>query len=72
MTPYGHAGGKQRVQCSRRTQTKECDAPTFYAEVVGQQVGDLMQDFAVPSGGRERLVAAWQRRHGRPGDHRGV
>jgi hypothetical protein len=54
MTAYGHASGRQRVQCSRRTQTKDCDAPTFYASVVEEQIGAFLGGF----GARRRAGAA--------------
>jgi site-specific DNA recombinase len=62
MTAYGRSGSKQRVQCSRRTQTKDCDAPTFYAGIVEQQIGTFLQGFAVPQADRVRLVAEWKAR----------
>jgi site-specific DNA recombinase len=62
MTAYGHASGRQRVQCSRRTQTKDCDAPTFFASVVEEQLGAFLQGFAIPEEERARLVAAWRER----------
>ncbi len=67
MTAYGHADGRHRVQCSRRVQTKDCDAPTFFAEVVEEQIGTFLQGFAVPEAERARLVAAWRERQGRRG-----
>jgi hypothetical protein len=62
MTAYGHVDGRHRVQCSRRVQTKDCDAPTFFAEIVEEQIGTFLQGFAVPESERARLVAAWQER----------
>jgi hypothetical protein len=67
MTAYGHASGRQQVRCSRRTQTKNCDAPTFYAEIVEEQIGQFLRGFAAPESDRARLIAAWkERQHARP------
>ncbi len=53
------ADGRHRVQCSRRVQTKGGDAPTFFAEIVEEQIGTFLQGFAVPVAEQVRLVAAW-------------
>ena len=70
MTAYGHADGRHRVQCSRRVQTKDCDAPTFFAEIVEAQIGDVPARIrraggrASATGGRlaSAAGAAWARR----------
>ena len=60
MTAYGRSDGKQRVQCSGRTQGHGCDAPTFFAHLVEDQLGAFLgQHFAVPAAEREHLVRAW-------------
>ncbi len=61
LTAYGRSDGKQRVQCSGRTQGHGCDAPTFYAHLVEDQLGTFLgQHFAVPPQERDRLVRAWR------------
>jgi site-specific DNA recombinase len=49
MTAYGHADGRHRVQFSRHVQTKDCDAPPFFAEIVEEQIGTFLQGSPCPS-----------------------
>ena len=57
------AGPKRRVQCSGRRQGNGCDAPTFFVETVEDQIGCLLDGFAVPADARGRLLSAWSRSH---------
>jgi len=60
MTAYGRSDGKQRVQCSGRTQGHDCDAPTLFAYLVEDKLGEFIgQHFAVPAAEREHLVRTW-------------
>jgi site-specific DNA recombinase len=61
MTAYGRHDGKQRVQCSGRTQGLDCTATTFFAALVEDQLATfLRENFAIPSDARDRLVQEWQ------------
>ena len=41
--------GKRRVQCVGRTERGECDEPTFFAHIVEDQIGELLQRFIIPA-----------------------
>lgn len=71
LRAYGRTGGKRRVQCASRTETGECDEPTFMAEIVETQIGALLGRFIVPATDRKRLVSEWKRSQGRAGDSAG-
>jgi site-specific DNA recombinase len=55
------SGPRRRVQCSGRRQGNGCGAPTFFVEAVEEQVGALLDGFAVPSAAHDRLLNAWRR-----------
>jgi DNA invertase Pin-like site-specific DNA recombinase len=61
MRAYGRSGGKRRVQCVGRTERGECDEPTFFAHIVEDQIGELLQQFVIPASDRDRLYTAWRR-----------
>ena len=61
MTLTGKQNGQRRVQCSGRTQGAGCTEPSFFAHVVEDQIGCLLQTFTVESGRRDHLVQAWER-----------
>jgi site-specific DNA recombinase len=61
MTAYGRQDGKQRVQCSGRTQGLGCTAATFFGSLVEEQIATFLQEnFAIPAAERDRLVREWQ------------
>jgi site-specific DNA recombinase len=55
------AGPRRRVQCSGRRQGNGCDAPTFFVETVEEQIGHLLDGFAVPTNAHDWLLTAWRR-----------
>ena len=61
MTLTGKQNGQRRVQCSGRTQGAGCTEPSFFAHVVEDQIGCLLQTFTVESGRRDHLIQAWER-----------
>jgi site-specific DNA recombinase len=64
MKASGRADHRRRVECSSRAQGLACHAPSFYADVVEDQLGQLLSQFAVPEDRREALVTRWQERRG--------
>jgi site-specific DNA recombinase len=60
LRAYGRSNGKRRVQCVARTERGECDEPTFFAAVVEDQIGDLLQTFVIPASAQDRLYSAWR------------
>jgi site-specific DNA recombinase len=59
------AGPRRRVQCSGRRQGNGCEAPTFFVETVEDQIGHLLDGFAVPKEAHGRLLTAWRRSRSR-------
>jgi site-specific DNA recombinase len=59
------AGPRRRVQCSGSRQGNGCEAPTFFVETVEEQIGRLLDGFAVPTEARAWLLTAWQRSRSR-------
>nr|MDP9469235.1 recombinase family protein [Chloroflexota bacterium] len=59
------AGPRRRVQCSGRRQGNGCEAPTFFVETVEEQIGRVLDGFAVPAEARGRLLTAWRRSRSR-------
>ncbi len=53
------------MRCAGRTQGNGCDEPSCFADVIEDQVGELLARFAVDGAERERLVTAWRHRRGR-------
>ena len=49
------ANGRRRVRCAGRKQGLGCDAPTFFAETVEDQMGAVLGNFALPPADRARL-----------------
>ena len=60
MVASGRLNARHRVQCSRRAQSGECDAPSFYSDNVDTQIGEFLKRFNVPDHERRQLVKAWQ------------
>ena len=48
MRAYGRSDGKRRVQCVGRTERGACDEPTFFAQIVEDQIGGLLRRFSFP------------------------
>jgi DNA invertase Pin-like site-specific DNA recombinase len=64
MKSSGRADRRRRVECSSRAQGATCDAPSFYADIVEDQLGTLLSNFLIPESRRDALVAQWQERRG--------
>ena len=68
VNALSHSTGRRRIRCAGRTQGNGCDEPSCYADVIEDQIGDLLTGFAVPLGERAHLLAAWRYYHKRTPD----
>ena len=64
MRLTGRADHRRRVECAGRRQGSDCQAPSFFADVVEDQLGQLLTAFAIPADRRAALVQRWQERRG--------
>ena len=56
----GRPNGRRSLRCAGRTQGSACDAPSFYEDVLDEQLTEgILARFVVAPEERERLVAAW-------------
>jgi hypothetical protein len=55
-----HSTGRRRIRCAGRTQGNGCPEPSCYADVIGDQIGEVLSGFAVPDEARGRLLVAWR------------
>ena len=60
VNALSHSTGRRRIRCAGRTQGNGCDEPSCYADVIEDQIGELLSGFAVPDGEQSRLLAAWR------------
>jgi site-specific DNA recombinase len=60
MKASGKSNGCRRIESAGRVQGSSCTAPTFCADGVEQQIGDLLSGFAVPDEQREPLIRPWR------------
>lgn len=60
MVASGSLASRHRVQCARRAQSGDCDAPSFYSDLVDEQIGVFLKRFQIPDSERALLVEAWQ------------
>ena len=59
MTSSGRSDGRRRIQCSGRVQGTGCTEPTFFADVVENQIGEILRNFDVDPTRRKRLISAY-------------
>jgi site-specific DNA recombinase len=64
MRASGRADRRRRIECAGRRQGTDCDAPSFFAEVLEEQLASLLSNFQVPEDRRDALVKQWQSRAG--------
>jgi DNA invertase Pin-like site-specific DNA recombinase len=60
VNALSHSTGRRRIRCAGRTQGNGCEEPSCYADVIEDQIGELLAGFAVPEEERGRLLAAWR------------
>jgi DNA invertase Pin-like site-specific DNA recombinase len=60
VNALSHSTGRRRIRCAGRTQGNGCDEPSCYADVIEDQIGELLAGFAVPEDQRRRLLVAWR------------
>ena len=60
VNALSHSTGRRRIRCAGRTQGNGCDEPSCYADMIEDQIGDVLAGFAVPEEERGRLLAAWR------------
>ncbi len=68
LRAYGRSGGRRRVQYAGRAEGNGCDEPTFFADIVEDQMGALLARFAVPESDQAVLLHAWRRSQSRSVD----
>ena len=61
----GRSDSRRRIECSARNQGLDCDAPSFYADVIEDQLGGLLANFDIPEERRSDLIDAWKSRQAR-------
>jgi site-specific DNA recombinase len=64
MRSSGRTDRRRRIECSGRSQGSDCDAPSFFADHVEDQLAALLSNFLVPNERREALVQRWKERTG--------
>jgi site-specific DNA recombinase len=64
MRASGRADRRRRIECAARRQGLDCAAPSFFADVLEEQIGGVLGHFALPEASREVLVAQWTARQG--------
>jgi len=62
MRSSGRSDHRRRIECSARSQGLTCDAPSFFADVVEDQLADLLSHVRIPDDRRDALVAHWEER----------
>ncbi len=65
MKSSGRSDSRRRIECSARNQGLDCDAPSFYADVIEDQLGGLLANFDIPEERRAALIDAWKDRQAR-------
>jgi hypothetical protein len=60
VNALSHSTGRRRIRCAGRTQGNGCEEPSCYADIIEDQIGELLAGFAVPEVERVRLLAAWR------------
>jgi site-specific DNA recombinase len=60
VNALSHSTGRRRIRCAGRTQGNGCDEPSCYADVIEDQIGELLAGFAVPEAEQGCLLAAWR------------
>nr|MDP9472134.1 recombinase family protein [Chloroflexota bacterium] len=68
LRAYGRSSGRRRVQCAGRAEGNGCDEPTFFADVLEDQMGALLARFEVPASDQAVLLNAWRRSQSRSVD----
>lgn len=64
MRLSGRVSQRRRVECAGKRQGSNCQAPSFFADVVEDQLGHLLTSFAIPEERRDTLIQRWQERRG--------
>jgi Recombinase zinc beta ribbon domain len=60
VNALSHSTGRRRIRCAGRTQGNGCQEPSCYAEIIEDQIGEVLSGFMVPEEERGRLLAAWR------------
>ena len=60
VNALSHSTGRRRIRCAGRTQGNGCEEPSCYADVIEDQIGEVLVGFAVPEEEHGRLLAAWR------------
>ncbi|MDP9358464.1 MAG: recombinase family protein [Chloroflexota bacterium] len=60
MVANSRPGGRRSIRCYGRIQGTGCDEPSFYEDVVDEQVGAILDRFALPKEDQERLLDLWR------------
>jgi site-specific DNA recombinase len=60
INAHHNGTGRRRVVCTGRTQGNGCDEASCYADIIEDQIGAALAEFAVPANERGRLLAAWR------------
>jgi DNA invertase Pin-like site-specific DNA recombinase len=64
MRASGRTDRRRRIECTARRQGLDCDAPSFFADVIEGQIGGVLTTFALPESERGELIADWVRKQG--------
>jgi site-specific DNA recombinase len=62
MRSSGRSDHRRRIECSGRSQGLECDAPSFFADVLEEQIASLLSHFVIDQERRDALVRQWMER----------
>ena len=54
-------GGRRSLRCYGRIQGNGCDEPSFYEDLLDEQLTGVLSRFAVPQAEQTRLLSAWRR-----------
>ncbi len=54
-------GGRRSLRCYGRTQGNGCDEPSFYEDLIDEQLSAILGRFAVPEPEQKRMLNAWRR-----------
>lgn len=61
MVANGRPGGRRSLRCYGRAQGSGCTQPSFYEDVIDEQLAGLVGKLAIPPARRKQLVDAWLR-----------
>jgi site-specific DNA recombinase len=60
INAHHNGTGRRRIRCAGCTQGNGCDEPSCYADIIEDQIGDMLDGFAAPASERGGLLAAWR------------